>query len=64
MQSRASKKDLGLELGLALEKSIKLRSQSNQTENTAGFTLTTCKNILILFTDFILYFIFSYTSEF
>jgi len=37
MQGRASKKDLGLELGLALEKSIKIRSQANSNEiPTAG----------------------------
>lgn len=37
MQGRASKMDLGLELGLALEKSIKIRSQANSNETpTAG----------------------------
>lgn len=41
MQRRAPKQDLGLELGLALEKSIRLCSHSNQADsnNTAGCTL-------------------------
>ena len=48
MQSRAPKKDLGLELGLALEKSIRLRSQSNQVDsnNTAGCTFSFSRVLL------------------
>ena len=38
MQGKASKKDLGLELGLALEKSIKLHAQSNQNEPPSAVT--------------------------
>lgn len=38
MQGKRPSKDLGLELGLALEKSIKLRSQSQQLDSpSAGF---------------------------
>lgn len=36
MQGKHTKKDLGLELGLALEKSIKLRSQ-HQDSTSAGY---------------------------
>lgn len=36
MQGKRSTKDLGLELGLALEKSIKLRSQSQQQDSPSA----------------------------
>ena len=55
MQGRASKKDLGLELGLALEKSIKIRSQANSNEiPTAGmcfsqYTISYLYFVLFLF---------------
>lgn len=53
MQGKQTTKDIGLELGLALEKSIKLRSQSqHQDSPSAGIKSNNCRRVSEYFCEF------------